>query len=314
MRSEQVQQRASPEGQLLNRVVKGGLEFVKTHKKITGSYVLGLALLLFGTGFKVSDDLKRNYEATLRTIDDKAKQRAFYDLKSSEERYYAHKGWFSCDEACQRYKRTMDAHAAVYEAALRDEAAIVRDAKQSVGIFSEYGVQETRDMFWGVFAGGKDFAKRQSMWDMLFMGLRWGRDDNLVEVLLRWLVQLLFNFTIGLIGALVVFAFKLWGLVSSYAPDPVTGLIYFLLAVLSATVCVGTYLLGLYGAAVGTVGVVGKAVIDHAHRMEQDPSRRAARMQYQQQQYHHQQRRQPPHFRSSGTARSAGTSGLDHLD
>ena len=77
-----------------------------------------------------------------------------------------------------------------------------------VGIMSEYGVQETRDMFWGVFSGGKDFAKRQSMWDLLFTGLRWGKDEELFSVVIRWLVQLLINFTIGMVGALVVFIAK----------------------------------------------------------------------------------------------------------
>lgn len=325
----QVQQR-SVEGQVLSNVLNGAATFVRSHKKISGAYLLGLLLVLFGTGFKVSDDLARRYEATLRTVDEHAKQKAFYELRTAEEQYHYHKGWFSCDAQCQRWKMKVDAASAVYQAAVREEELIVQDAKSQVGIFSEYGVQETRDMFWGIFAGGKDFAKRQSMWDMLFMGLRWGRDDNMIEVLLRWLIQLLFNFTLGLCGALVVFWFKLWGLISSYAPNPLVALFYFALAGLSATVCVASYLLGLYGAAAGTVGVVGKAIIDHAHRVEQDPQRRAARMQYQQQQQqwqqqyrqpgaghyaaphaHGQPRRQQQHFRSSGTTRS---SGLDHID
>lgn len=58
-----------------------------------------------------------------------------------------------------------------------------------MGIFSEYGVQETRDVFWSTFAGGKDFAQRQSMWDLLFSGLRWGRDEELFSVVIRWVFQ-----------------------------------------------------------------------------------------------------------------------------
>ena len=71
-------------------------------------------------------------------------------------------------------------------------------------------------------AGGKDFAKRSSMWDLIFMGWRWGRDEQLVTVVLRWLMQLLMNFTLGLIGALFVFVWRLWGLIAAYKPDPLT--------------------------------------------------------------------------------------------
>ena len=37
-------------------------------------------------------------------------------------------------------------------------------------MFSGYAVQEARDLFWSTFAAGKGFAKRSSMWDLLFMG------------------------------------------------------------------------------------------------------------------------------------------------
>ena len=60
------------------------------------------------------------------------------------------------------------------------------------------------------------------MWDLIFMGWRWGRDEQLVTVVLRWLMQLLMNFTLGLIGALFVFVWRLWGLIAAYKPDPLT--------------------------------------------------------------------------------------------
>mmetsp|Transcript_30090 Transcript_30090/g.80510 ORF Transcript_30090/g.80510 Transcript_30090/m.80510 type:complete len:147 (-) Transcript_30090:161-601(-) len=127
------------------------------------------------------------------------------------------------------------------------------------------------------------------MWDLIFMGWRWGRDEQLVTVVLRWLMQLLMNFTLGLIGALFVFVWRLWGLIAAYKPDPLTAAMYFGAAALSATVCVMSYLALMYAAAAGTVGVVGKALVDHARRIENDPQARAQRIRQQQQQ---QQRRQ----------------------
>ena len=67
----------------------------------------------------------------------------------------------------------------------------------------------------------------------------------------------------GLIGALVVFWWKLYGVISSYAPDPFTALLYFLAAGISATACVATYLLVLYGAAAGSVVAVAKVIVDN---------------------------------------------------
>lgn len=94
------------------------------------------------------------------------------------------------------------------------------EVKARVGIFSEYGVAETRERFWDSFAGGQSFAKRQSMWDLFFVGLSGAsRDENTISILLRWLLNLLINFTIGLVAALIHFAFRLWLLVASYQPD-----------------------------------------------------------------------------------------------
>jgi hypothetical protein len=57
---------------------------------------------------------------------------------------------------------------------------------------SEYGVSETKELFWSCFAGGKNFAKRSSWYDMMFMGMGsmvMGRDESMVEFLLRWGIQ-----------------------------------------------------------------------------------------------------------------------------
>lgn len=53
-----------------------------------------------------------------------------------------------------------------------------------------YAVQEARDLFWGTFAAGKGFAKRASMWDLLFMGIgSMGRDENMMAFVFRFAFQ-----------------------------------------------------------------------------------------------------------------------------
>lgn len=283
-----VQARSAPQTDVLAFVKDHAVKFVKEHKTISTSYLLGIILLLFGTGFVVTDTQAARYNEIMDSIDIESNQKAWQDLYIAKERYNARAGWFgSCNQHCMPYKQRMEAAQAIYDEAKRREEAITSAAKSEVGIMSQFGVQETRDMFWGVFAGGKEFAKRQSWWDLIFSGLRWGRDEQLFSVILRWLIQLLFNFTLGMIGALVAFVWKLWGLVQSYSPDPATGFIYFALATLAATACVVSYLLMLYSAAAGSVVVVSKAIVDYNHRLESDPAYRQQqqrrRMQYQQQ-------------------------------
>ena len=102
--------------------------------------------------------------------------------------------------------------------------------------------------------------------------------------ILRWLVQLLFNFTLGLVGALVVFLWKLWGLVNSYQPDPLSALVFSLCAALAATAMVATYLFAMYFCAASGVAAVGAAAAaqariegqrrqDPRYRMQQQPGR-----------------------------------------
>ena len=64
------------------------------------------------------------------------------------------------------------------------------------------------------FTRGKEFATRQSKWDALFIGIRsMGRDEGLIDYILSVLMNLLFNFTIGMITTVMSFIWGLWGLI-----------------------------------------------------------------------------------------------------
>jgi len=117
----------------------------------------------------------------------------------------------------------------------------------------------------------KAFAKRQSMWDAMFMGIRTvarGRDESMMEYMLKLLIQVLINFSMGLLMALVTFVIGLWSIVKSYQPNPLTALIFFVGAACAAFAFVATYLFLLYGAAAGTVYGVAK-VAESQLRIEQ---------------------------------------------
>jgi len=163
-----------------------------------------------------------------------------------------------------------------------ENQATERQAKAKVGVFSTFAVQEVRDLFWSTFAKGQGFAKRSSWWDMIFMGLQWGRDEEIWAVILRWIFQLLLNFTIGLFGALVAFLWYLWDIISSYEPNPLTGMLMFFLAAVTAMSMCATYLLALYGSVAGTVYTVAKVAADNARLQDGNGQpRRPRHIQYQ---------------------------------
>jgi len=269
--SQQVQQVRDPPG-VVSTLLHGTTAFAKRNKAITGSYLAGLLLLAFGTGFRISEEGRAAYQATLSRVDEEGLQRAHQRYYSADELYRNSQGWFwSCDQRCQHYKQNYDQAKADLNVALAQEKQVVRDAKKQIGIFSEYGVQETRDVFWQYFAGGRQFGQRQTMWDLIFAGFRWGRDEELFTVICRWLIELAFNFTIGLVMALVGFLFGVWGVISSYQPGLLTGLCFYSAAAITAISCVATYLICLYGATAGSIAVVAKVAVDHNRRIGQDP-------------------------------------------
>jgi hypothetical protein len=97
-------------------------------------------------------------------------------------------------------------------------------------------------------------AKRQSMWDAMFMGIRsMGRDESMIEYGFKILMQVLLNFSIGLMFALVFFIIGLWSIVRSYQPNPIVAVFFFIGAACAGFTFVVTYLMALYGAAAGGV-------------------------------------------------------------
>lgn len=113
-----------------------------------------------------------------------------------------------------------------------------------------------------------------------------GRDENTMQYAMRVLMQVLINFSMGLVMALIFFLFGLWGIVRDYQANPIVALGFFLAAACAAFAFVTTYLLGIYGAAAG--GLYGLAKIAESTNQQQ----RINHGQGQQQQY----MRQRPHY------------------
>mmetsp|Transcript_24009 Transcript_24009/g.43203 ORF Transcript_24009/g.43203 Transcript_24009/m.43203 type:complete len:178 (-) Transcript_24009:281-814(-) len=145
--------------------------FSKRHKVISTSYLYGLTTLLLiallGGGSKLTLDQQRNYNKIMNTIDLQAEYSAASSYNAAYADYYHSKGWISCDAHCQHYKKISERKKAEWDAIKAEGNARMSDAKSVAGLFSEVGVGEVTDSFWGYFASGKQFAKRQSMWDAM---------------------------------------------------------------------------------------------------------------------------------------------------
>jgi len=248
-------------GSLGTLVVRGATAFAKKHKVISGAYLLGLlVLILGGSGLKLSYDQQREYNRIMNTIDLDAEYKASNTYAVAYQNYYATKGWFSCDSLCQRNKDRMNRAKAQLDAVRKEGYNRMSDAKAVAGVWSEVGVAEVKDSFWEYFASGKNFAKRQSMWDAMFMGIRsMGRDETMLEYVFRVLIQVLLNFSMGLVMALFMFIVGLWSVIRAYQPDPITAVLFFIVSASAGFAFVASYLLAIYGAAAS--GVYGMAKI-----------------------------------------------------
>jgi hypothetical protein len=240
-----------------------GVTTVKRNPIKMGFWVLGLLLAFFINGTEVTQEQLRDYGRALDKIPTAEIHEAearFYDSRSN---YEASRGWFwTCSSnECINNKAELAVATAELARYKIQEREAMRDAKQSVGVFSAYGVQETRNMFWSNFNSGKNFATRQTKWDALFIGISaMGRDEKLASFLFRIVTSFLMNITVGLFGAVVAFWWNLWGLVTEYRAGLLLGLVYFLGAGLAALSFALMWLFGIYAATAGTVFVAAKVL------------------------------------------------------
>merc|ERR1712137_851461 len=92
-----------------------------------------------------------------------------------------------------------------------------------------------------------------------------GRDENFAEYAMRVLMQVLLNFSMGLVMALLFFVVGLWTIVRSYQPNPIVAVFFFVCAACAAFSFVVSYLMAIYGAAAGGVYGLLKVAESNAH-------------------------------------------------
>lgn len=156
-----------------------------------------------------------------------------------------------------------DAAMADYQGYLEKRAALTREGKAALGLWSEFGFSEMRALFWERVGQGKDFGSRMSMWNMLFsIG---DRDRGIASII----ANIVMNFTIGLVGALVAFVWNLPSLIAGYGAGLLSGSFFFFLFAFAALSTVAAFVAGLFGTVIGGGILAVKAMVGNAQLQDE---------------------------------------------
>jgi len=245
-------------------VLRTTTSVVKKYPKTTAAYVIGLSVLLFATGFAVDATRQRLYQEQMFDVE-KLEMGQLEEARINRERAYQHyyhsKGWFSCDFRCtENYQRYLT-EAEKCQVIEDERNKLMNKARQTVGIFSEYGVTDARRMFWNAWERGKNTAKNMSWWDALFMGtgaMMGGRrrDEDGLGVILRLVGRVIMNFVISLFFSTVGFIWNLIWFVRNFEAG-IGGVIFWILGSCAAFSMLASFILGM----VAVVGVGAVAVV-----------------------------------------------------
>lgn len=149
---------------------------------------LGLSLLFLVPGLTPSSDALTLYNSALPHWSDiDAEQKALFEYRDANRQYEESRGWFwSCDASCQSLKLDMLERKAAYEGARARVQAAATEARGHLGIWSTHGVEKAKEVFWGSFNNAMGAAKRSSVFDFIFYGLRAQlRDEGFAEFALK---------------------------------------------------------------------------------------------------------------------------------
>lgn len=170
-------------------------------------------------------------------------------------------GFFYNDPTYESKRRLFLEREAVYKHENAKRQALRDEANQLVGIWSEYGLEATRQGFWNAYEKGKQFAKSMTWWDVMFSAFsgRGGRDENMVAIMLQWVLRILMNFTIGFFYSLISFLINLFWIIADFSPNPASAITFYMCGFVAACAMVGSILIAMYGT-VATV-VLGRAYV-----------------------------------------------------
>ena len=252
---------ATSANSISSQLVTFGINRVKKNPIKTSFYLVGLFVCLFINGYSIPNEMYDKYDKAISSINYEDVINAESDMYIAQQKYHSSQGWFwSCDSNCQFQRQHYNNKKNEYIAISKTIKTLESEAKGYLGIFSNHAVSEARSLFWKRFNQGREAASRQSKWDAFFMGISaMGKDESLVEWMLRVFIAVLMNFTFGIFIGVLIFIYNLYDLITSYNPSTITAFIFFVLAVSAAISFCLSFIIAMYVGATGII--VGAASI-----------------------------------------------------
>jgi len=258
-------------------VAKQAQNFVQRRPITTALWAVGLLLAATATGCTADEVARMRYEAALDKADhiiEGELRRAREAVRKAEADYYGVKGWFSCNEACQRAWKTVEREQANKNRVEGKVNAMIHSGKVEVGVWSTFAVQDVRKSFWDSWESGKEFAQRMTMWDAMFMAFSpRDRDEGLIGVVIQLVLRYLTNLTLGLGAAFVYFIVTVYGLIQSYGPSLLSSVMFFFLVLISALGVLAAYMVGIWGVAGGAGYLMIRKVAEQQAMQDGRPRR-----------------------------------------
>ena len=247
-------------------------------------WIFGLfAVFLAPAPVKMTDEKMKSFQLLLNeahAVDAQLSQaeREYMDADLESSKY---KVWFW--RWREEYRKKVMEHQPMVDAAKKqvDEVKkernrVLRAAKQSLGLWSDLGVQESRTLLWNSFESGKLFAQRQTFWDSIFTLLNSRRDDWFV-LLLQLLFTALINYTVGAFFSVFTFILSLPSFVSSFSPGFLSALAFIIIATVGAVSLIATYL-GLIYASGAAVVYTTASFVSYQRRLAYQQQQQRLRM------------------------------------
>jgi len=129
--------------------------------------------------------------------------------------------WFrSADrKAVNEIKQRMAPVEGEYNALESKRSALESDARNELGLWSEAGIGEARDVFWTTYKRGRRSAQVGIVWDLVWEMFRADNYEDSVNFLFRIIWIVVSNFVLFMITSTIVFTFKVISVIRSFQPS-----------------------------------------------------------------------------------------------
>ena len=252
-------------------------------------YILGLYVAFYARApVEITESMARAYETRLRQVDVEFGESLSAALREHHEAEMRVRDltpfmWrmrASSDKRVMIDQAKRDARKAFNNLRVEEKKrdAAMRTARSELGLWSDLGVGDAKALFRKSYERGKVFATRSTFWDGLSLMLRGKSDESTLSFFLRWGMIVLSNFTVGMISAVVGFAFALPGLIRSFSVSIWSAAFFYFIALVSAIAVVTSFLLAMYGTAAGSAYVLVKHAGPVLARLDDADARRRQRI------------------------------------